>query len=124
MHISNCTRVASFNKDNKRPRAIVVKLCSTRRRDEIYSAVARYNKNHANNKLNTSLLGMGGDSSLIYVSEHLSPLNKSLHYAARQKATQLGFKFIWVRNGRIFMRKNETSKYVHVKNLATLENLE
>lgn len=122
--ILNCTRVASMNKDSQRPRAIIVKLNSTRRRDEVYSAVARFNKAHPNNKLSTSHLGTGGNNSLIYVSEHLSPANKALHYAARTKASQLGFKFVWVRNGRIFLRKDETSRFIHVKNLEALSGLE
>lgn len=119
----NCTRVASMNKDSKRPRTIVVKLCSPRRRDEFYSAVARYNKAHSNSRLSSSSLGFGGDPSIIYVSEHLSPANKALHYAARIKTKELSYKFVWVRNGRIFVRKDEISKFIHVKNQQTLDSL-
>lgn len=122
--ILKCTRVASINKENKKPRTIVVKLRSTRCRDEFYSAVARFNKSNPNNKLNSSMLGIGGIGSPVYVSEHLSPANKSLHAAARAKAKQLSYKFVWVRNGRIFMRKNETSNFIHVKNNEVLERLQ
>lgn len=122
--ILSCTRVASMNKDSRRPRAIVVKLSSTRRRDEFYSAVSRFNKARSTNKLSTSLLGIGGDNSLIYVSEHLSPANKALHAATRAKAKHLSYKFVWVRNGRIFMRKDETSRFIHVKNQQLLDSLE
>ncbi|XP_026313609.1 uncharacterized protein LOC113225508 [Hyposmocoma kahamanoa] len=121
--ILNCTRVASMNKDSKRPRAIVVKLCSTRRRDEFYSAVVRYNKAHSNSKLSSLSLGFGGDPSIIYISEHLSPVNKALHYATRIKVKELSYKFLWVRNGRIFVRKDEVSRFIHVKNQQTLDSL-
>lgn len=122
--ILTCTRVASVNKDSKRPRAIIAKLRSTRCRDEFYSAVARFNKSHPNNKLNSLMLGVGGVSSPVYVSEHLSPANKALHAAARAKAKALSYKFVWVRNGRIFMRRDETANFIHVKNCEVLERLQ
>ncbi|KAL4720094.1 hypothetical protein ACJJTC_000001 [Scirpophaga incertulas] len=121
--ILNCTRVAHKNKDSKAPRAIVVQLISTRCRDEFYSAVSRYNRSHPKCKLGSSLLNFGGPTVPIYVSEHLSPANKSLHAAARIKARELTYKFVWVRNGRIFMRKDETSPFVHVKSEKTLDSL-
>lgn len=121
--ILNCTRVASINKDSKRPRAIVVKLRSTRCRDEFYSAVTRYNKSNPNNKLCSSLLGLSGHNAPIYVSEHLSPSNKALHAATRARAKELSYKFVWVRNGRIFMRKNETSPFIHVRNEQSLHSI-
>lgn len=122
--ILKCTRVASVNKDGKKPRAIIVKLRSVRCRDEFYSAVARFNKSNPGNKLNPSMLGIGGISSSVYVAEHLSPANKALHAAARAKAKDLSYKFVWVRNGRIFMRKNETSHFIHIKNNEVLELLQ
>ncbi|XP_052752645.1 uncharacterized protein LOC128201152 [Galleria mellonella] len=122
--VLNCTRVASMNRNSKRPRAIIAKLRSTRCRDELYSAIARYNKSHPHNKLNSSNLGISGNIVPIYVSEHLSPFNKSVHAAARLKAKELAYRFVWVRNGHIFMRKNETSQFIHVKNLQVLENLQ
>jgi uncharacterized protein YoxC len=122
--ILNSTRVAHKNKDIKTPRAIVVQLRSVRCRDEFYSAVSRYNKKHPKSKLGSSLLGLSGPSVPIYVSEHLSPTNKSLHAAARARAKELTYKFVWVRNGRIFMRKDETSPFVHIKSQKTFRLIE
>ncbi|CAH0397248.1 unnamed protein product [Chilo suppressalis] len=64
-----------MNEDNDRPRSIVVKLQTTRKRDEILAAVSKFNKNNQDDKLNTSSLGYGGKRSPVYVSEHLSPYN-------------------------------------------------
>lgn len=122
--ILKCSRVASVNKNTNKPRAIIVKLKSTRCRDEFYSAVARFNKSKPDSKLDSSMLGIGGDKSFIYVSEHLSPANKALHAATRAKARELSYKFVWVRNGRIFIRKNETSGFIHVKNREVLEKMQ
>ncbi|CAG9792894.1 unnamed protein product [Diatraea saccharalis] len=120
--ILNCTRVASMNRDGKRPRTIIAKMYSTRCRDEFYSAVARFNRFHMNNKLSSSLIGIAGESRPIFVSEHLSPDNKVLHAATRQKAKENKYKFVWVRNGRIFLRKDETSRFVYIKNREVLDS--
>lgn len=122
--ILSCTRVASMNKQSKRPRTIVAKLRSNRCRDELYSAVVRYNKANPKDRLNSSLLGIAGDKSNVYVSEHLSPANKALHAAARILAKEKNYMFVWVRNGRIFMRKNETSRFIHIRNEKILSELE
>lgn len=100
--ILNCTRVAAMNKKGQRPRTIVVKLRSVRCRDEVYSAVQKYNKAHPNEKLNSSHLGIAGEKSNVYVCEHLSPANKALHAAARIKSRELGYKYTWVRNGHLY----------------------
>lgn len=117
------TRVAKFNKDNKKPRTIVVKLTSCRRRDEFLSAVSRYNKANPTNKLNTGLVGVAGDRSPIFVAEHLSPANKTLHAAARLKAKEKNYKFVWVRDGRIYVRKDENSRYLLINSTQSLDNI-
>lgn len=122
--VLRCTRVASINRNGQRPRAIVVKLRSTRCRDEVYSAVQRYNKAHQEEKLNSSHLGIAGEKRNIYVCEHLAPANKVLHAAARIKSRELGYKFVWVKNGNIFVRKDETARFIHIKNHQTVSSLE
>ncbi|CAH0725472.1 unnamed protein product, partial [Brenthis ino] len=93
--IVHFTRVAKQNRKSEKPRSIIIKFKNIRRRDEFYSAVYRYNKTHPDNKLNTSLIGMSNEKKPVYVSEHLSPANKALHAAARQKAKELQYKFTW-----------------------------
>lgn len=119
--VIKCTRVAKQNKESKLPRAIIVKFKNVRTRDEFYSAVYRYNKSNPNEKLNTSLLGIAGDRKPVFVSEHLSPANKSLHAAARKKAKELGYKFVWVKNGHIYVRKTVESKFILIKNNSSLD---
>ncbi|XP_031765048.2 uncharacterized protein LOC116412948, partial [Galleria mellonella] len=119
--ILSVTRVAKYNKDNKKPRSIVVKLRSPRQRDEFISAIHRYNKSHPNDRLNTGLIGVPGETTAVYVSEHLSPANKALHAAARLKAKEKLFKYVWVRNGRIYTRKDENTRYISIKNIQSLE---
>jgi archaellum component FlaC len=122
--VLHCTRIASQNKDNNKARAIIAKLRSTRCRDELLSAVARFNKTKSRDqKLNSSLLGLGGAAVPVYVSEHLSPANKTLYWAARKKAIELSYKYVWVRNGSIFLRKDDQSRYTVVRTQLTLDSL-
>ncbi|CAK1584852.1 unnamed protein product [Parnassius mnemosyne] len=96
---------------------------SPRTRDTFLAASIMYNKANPNEKLNSNLLGIGGAKENVYVVEHLSPTNKYLHAAARKKAKELNYKFVWVRRGRIFMRKSETSDYKYIRDLETLDSL-
>ena len=118
--VIQCTRVAKLNRESKLPKTIIARFRSTKCRDEFYSAVYRYNKANPDNKLNTSMLGIAGDKKPIYISEHLSPTNKALHAAARQKAKDHGYSFVWIRNGRIYVRKEPSSTYIHIKNSDSL----
>lgn len=118
-----CTRVAKLDNTNKRPRSIIVKLKNARSRDGLLAAASQFNRTHRDEKLNTSHLGIGGDKKPIFVAEHLSPFNKDLHKAARMKAKEYDYKFVWVRSGRVFIRKSETDRAIPVKDYETLKRL-
>jgi hypothetical protein len=120
--IIKVTRVTKFNKESKAPRTIVAKLKSPRQRDEFISAITRYNKQHPTNRMNTGLIGIAGNSP-VYISEHLSPQNKALHAAARIKAKEKRYKFVWVRSGRVFVRRDENSPFMHIKSLSSLDQM-
>lgn len=122
-NIINCTRVAKIQRDTNRPRSIIVELSNSRLRDEMLAGIIKYNKTNPNNRLNSSLIGIPGVKSMIYAAEHLSPANKSLHAATRIKAKQMQYKFIWVRNGRIYVRKNDESAFIWIKDTSFLDKI-
>lgn len=119
--IMNCTRTAKVDRSSTRPRSIVVQLASPRFRDQLLSSVISYNKANPKNKLNSTHLGLADGGNPVFISEHLSPMNKALHAAARRTAKEKGYKFVWIRNGKIFMRKSEESDLV--RNMDTLKNI-
>ncbi|XP_047032296.1 uncharacterized protein LOC124641458 [Helicoverpa zea] len=121
--ILHCTRVAKLNPKNTRPRSIVVQLASPRIRDQLLASSISFNKNNSENKLNTTHLGYSGPKTAIYIMEHLSSTNKSLHAAARIKAKELGYKYVWVRGGRVFMRKVQESEHILIRNKDILDKL-
>jgi hypothetical protein len=121
--ILHATRVAKLTKDSERPRTVIVKFSSPKHRDSLLAAVAKFNKTNPKEKLSTQHLGLGSVNKPVYVSEHLSPVNKALHAATRIKAKELKYKFIWIRNGRIFVRKDEFSESKLIRNRDTLQLL-
>ncbi|XP_045449655.1 uncharacterized protein LOC123658261 [Melitaea cinxia] len=118
-----CSRVSRINTKSTRPRSTIVKLASPRARDSVLAAYYKYNKLNPSNKLSSSDLGIGGDKQPIYLMEHLSPNNRALHAQARIFKNDNQYKYVWVRNGRVMLRKDDSSAAVWVKNTETLKNL-
>ncbi|CAB3257525.1 unnamed protein product [Arctia plantaginis] len=121
--ILQITRVAKMNQNVDRPRSVIAKLRTPRQRDTILAAVFNYNKKNPQQKLNSSHLGIAGKCSPVYVSEHLSPTNKRLHAETRKLAKQVSYKFVWVRNGRIYVRKDEQSQAIYIRNQDCLSRI-
>lgn len=123
-NLLHCTRVAKIDKSSTRPRSIIAHLSSSKLRDNLLAAAITFNKQNKNDKLNTGHIGIAGERKPIYLMEHLSPTNKSLHAAARTRSRELGYKHVWVRNGRIFMRKTDESAFILVKDKEFLDKLQ
>lgn len=118
--ILSCTRVQKLDSESKKPRTVVCKLPSKIKRDGFLVAVYKYNRQNPKEKLNTKLLGYGDPQTPIYVGEHLTQANKALHAASRRK----NYKFVWIRNGRIFVRKDENSPRLFINHMEALKNLQ
>lgn len=97
----------------ERGRAIVVRFRNRFTKDRLVAA-ARRSKN-----LTAKDLGLG-DNSRIYINEHLTKLNKALLRDCKMKAKELCYKYVWTKNCRIYMRKNDTSPPQLVNSTADL----
>ncbi|KAJ2943110.1 hypothetical protein O0L34_g18800 [Tuta absoluta] len=87
-----------------RPPAIIVRFCQRRRKDELISAV------RARRSLTTANAGLSGAATPVYVNEHLTAANKLLLNQARELKKELNFTYLWVKQCKIFMRKDDNSK--------------
>lgn len=122
--VLHCSRIAKLDAASKRPRSIIVKFTTPRFRDSCLAAVMKFNRANKNNKLNSSHLGIATDKPQpIYVMEHLSAANKAIHAATRIHAKELGFKYVWTRNGRIFMRKDDTTQSLVINSTDMLKSV-
>ncbi|KAI5643520.1 hypothetical protein NE865_04504 [Phthorimaea operculella] len=84
-----------------RPRPIIVRFVRRAPRDELLRA-ARTRRN-----LSTDLIEVPGERRPIYLNEHLTKSDRQLYGKTRSIARELNFKFVWKKNGRIFIKKNE-----------------
>lgn len=121
--LTHYTRVAKLNKDSDRPRSIVVQFSASKMRDQFLASAIKHNKFKPHDRLNSSHAGISGTKTPIYISEHLSPANKALHAAARQTAKEKGYKYVWIRNGRVYMRKTDNSEFKIIRDVDTLQKL-
>lgn len=106
--IVEVNRVTPRFKQQGRPRSIVVKMKSRLLKDNIISGARK-------NRLSTKDLNFPGGPKPIYVNEHLSPYNKRLLSKCREAAKIKQYRYVWSKNGRIFIRRNDTSPAVQIQ---------
>ena len=85
---------------------IIAKFVRRDIRDVIYS------KRRNLSLKSTQNLGLSA-SNRIYINESLTPQSRAILMEAKRFRNQNGFKFIWTRNGRVFLRKEEGQR-VHI----------
>ncbi|XP_037961667.2 uncharacterized protein LOC119690504 [Plutella xylostella] len=107
------------SKDTAQTATVVVEFSNALTKETFLKTVKSFNKTNKNAQLNASHLGYSGTNP-IFISEHLSPKNKRLHFLAREFAKRENFRFCWISNGRVFLRKDEGYKYILVKNETSL----
>lgn len=73
-------------------------------------------KKKSKSRLSTRDLGMDGPSRAIYVNDQLTEADGKLFYQARKLKKDNIFKYVWTRNGLIFMRKTDSSKILQIRN--------
>lgn len=117
-------RIARRNPLSNRPRNIILTLPSERSRDTLISAFKRYNKQNRSNLLNTTTLNIAGETRTVYLSEHLTPDCKELHSATRKAAKDLSYKYVWVKFGRIYVRKNDSAPPILIRDMTCLKKLQ
>ncbi|XP_028158710.1 uncharacterized protein LOC114351631 [Ostrinia furnacalis] len=99
------------------PKLIIVKFKSQLIKDSIISAIRK------KKALTTKEIGMGGEDRRIYVNEHLTPYYKALYRKTRELASKSSFQFVWIRNCKIYVRRNDTSPSFFIKTQKDLEKL-
>ncbi|KOB65982.1 Zinc finger DNA binding protein [Operophtera brumata] len=89
------------------PRTIIVKLRNRVVKDNLLAGIRRFHG------ITRSDIGMQG-TQRIFVNEHLTLENKNLYKKCRELATSNSYKFIWIRNCKIFVRKDDKSPKIAI----------
>lgn len=105
-------------------RQIVVEFTSVSLKSKLLSAIRSFNKGkEIINKFNSEVVGLPTEKNPIYINEHLCFGTKRLLYRTREFAKQNDYKYSWIRDGKIHLRKSDGEKYIIVKSEKCLENL-
>lgn len=113
--IDNCHRLG-HKFDGRGPPAIIAKFVRRLDVEEILR------KRRIKRNLSTRHMGMPSDH-LVYVSESLCPAKRLLYSRARAVRREKGYKYLWLRGGRILARKEESAPVVVINCLADLDKL-
>ena len=102
--IDKCHRVQSRNVN--KPNAIIVQFKTREDRDRWVGK--------KKNQVTSDQIVKSTNKSKVYVNEHLTPFYKTLLWQTKQYAKKNNYKFVWIRNMKIHMRKDETDNAVRV----------
>ncbi|CAG9784126.1 unnamed protein product [Diatraea saccharalis] len=84
-----------------RPWTVVIRLARRAVRDEMLQA-ARVRRG-----VTTEGTGLPGTPRRFYVNERLTRVNRSIYRRARDIAGRLNWRFVWSRDGRVFVRQHQ-----------------
>lgn len=116
--IDNCYRTKGATAGPAKPGAIVVKFL--RKLDKERFIMKRRQKRNVNSR---DLGFMDGDASPIYINDSLTQDKRKLLNSARVVGREKQYTFIWVRNGRIFLRKNQGERAIAINSQEDIEKL-
>lgn len=112
--IDVCHRVPTFRPSDKN---IIVRFVQRTKRDKIFQKCKKQ-------RITTTDLDYGGQSSPVYVNEHLTSSKKRLLGAAiAKKKTVEGWKFVWCSGGKVFARKNEGANVIKITCMEDVEKI-
>ncbi|XP_059045767.1 uncharacterized protein LOC131841464 [Achroia grisella] len=90
-----------------RSRVIVAKLNSKLLKDNIISRARK-------TRLTTKDIDLPGEQKHIFINEHLTPYNKQLLKKSKDLAKVKKYQFVWIKNGSIFIRKDDTAHAIQI----------
>lgn len=109
-------RVPSFNKNRIKP--IIVRFTNYDERDRWISGFRTVRPLPASS-VNASFKS----SSKVYINEHLTPENKSLLSKVKDVAKNKNYKYVWCRNGKMFVRKDSNDRCIKIERLSDTDKL-
>lgn len=113
--IVHVNRISSRVKLQGRPRVIIAKLKSRLLRDNFLSLAKK-------NKVTTKHVDGTGDKP-IFINEHLTVYNKMLLRKCKEAAKNKLYQYVWVKNGRILLKKDDTSSTFRVSDEEDLKKI-
>lgn len=107
--INFITRVPTSDKDRIKP--IIVCFCQRYVKENFVAAARQELKTLS---LTPAKIGLNGNQK-IFINDHLTIMNKMLLSKTKKTAAEVGFRYVWVKNAKIYARKDDTSPIVMIK---------
>lgn len=101
------TRVASKSNDGIKPKHIVARFLSRWKKDDFLARARKI-------ELKCSDIDFRDNDSRIYCNDHLTSANKSLLQEAKKIAKVKDYKYVWVRNCCIMVRRLDKAPVIHI----------
>lgn len=105
--ILHMNRITPKTKVQGRPRVILVKFASRLTKDNFFSQVRKC-------RITTKDINLHGEPKPIFINDHLSPHNKLLLRKCKEFTKLKQYQYVWLKNGRIYIRKNDTTHAVQI----------
>lgn len=103
------------NMNNRSPKDIIVQFKDRESRNKMLSKKKR--------RVVSSEVTGGRNDDTVYLNEHLTPFNKQLFWEAKIKSKECNYRFVWSKDGKIFVRKNEKDRAYRIRNEEDLKKI-
>ncbi|XP_013182770.1 PREDICTED: uncharacterized protein LOC106128852 [Papilio xuthus] len=123
--IQDIYRIQAKNKkEQTKQQPIIVEMSSAIQKADFLKMAKSYNLRHKE-KLCAKHLGIKNNymDNPIFISEQLTAKGARLHFLARDLAKANQYKYCWTAYGRIYVRKDDNSRIIIVKNEAQVNSL-
>lgn len=104
--IDSVHRIGNMN--NRNPKDIIVQFKDRVSRNRLLLK--------RKERIRSNEVAEGRKDNVVYINEHLTAYNKQLFWQAKVKSKELNFKFVWSKEGKIFIRKSEREKAYRIRN--------
>lgn len=99
-----------------KPGDIVIKCVNRDLRDKILQGIKKCKLKHDD-------IGIKCDIGRIYGNEELTKEGKSIYYRAMRLKYEEKWKFLWIRGGRTYLKRDDSSKAIRLDNMEVLDSL-
>ncbi|KAL1447785.1 hypothetical protein WDU94_005513 [Cyamophila willieti] len=114
-------RVDQKNKERGN-RPIIVHMASRYLRNKWLTQYKNFNKTGARKRLTAKMINQNLADTPVYLNEHITVQKKLLLKDVKEAAKQANFKFVWVKDSYILVKKDENDR--HVKKINSRIELE
>ncbi|KAI5634392.1 hypothetical protein NE865_12888 [Phthorimaea operculella] len=120
--IDDIFRLRARNNEETKP-SIIVELRSSILRTDFLKKVKTFNISN-NTRLQAKHLGFTKfEDTPIFISEQLTVKGSRLFFLARELKRTNKVKYCWTSHGKVLVRKDDTSKVIHIQNEAQVHQL-